>query len=81
VSTVDRDCVSIAPFTGHYESLVACGAMVTRGTVVGLVHDFEHIDDAPYEVRAAVDGFLLCQAWRATVTQGQHIVCIGRVVG
>ena len=41
---VHRECFTIAPFSGHYETLLDCGTLVTRGTVVGLLHDFERPD-------------------------------------
>lgn len=81
VAIVDRACYTIAPFTGHYEAIAACGDIVKRGDVVGLLHDFERIDQKPWPVRAGVDGMLLTQAWRATVAQGQHIVATGVIQG
>lgn len=81
LETVDRDCVSVAPFDGHYEPLMECGTAVKKGDVVGLLHDFDQIDMEPYPVKAGVDGVVLAQAWVAPVPRGQHIVVVGRVVG
>jgi predicted deacylase len=78
---VDRDCYTVAPFSGHYESVVPCGTLVKKGTVVGRLHDFEHIDAAPWPAKAGVDGVVVAQAWVATVPQGQWIVVTGRVRG
>jgi predicted deacylase len=75
---VDRSCFTVAPFDGHYEPLIECGTRVQQGDVVGLLHDFDHIDQEPYPVRAGVDGVLLAQAWVAPVPRGQHIVVVGR---
>ncbi|MBX3423362.1 MAG: succinylglutamate desuccinylase/aspartoacylase family protein [Pirellulaceae bacterium] len=75
---VDRDCFGVAPFDGHYEPLVECGSRLQRGDIVGLLHDFDHIDMPPFEMRAGVDGILLAQAWVATVRKGQHIVVVGK---
>lgn len=75
---VDRDCFTVAPFAGHYEPLIDCGTAVKRGDVVGLLHDFDHIDQEPWPARAGVDGVVLAQAWVARVPRGQHIVVVGR---
>jgi N2-acetyl-L-2,4-diaminobutanoate deacetylase len=77
---VDRDCFSVAPFDGHYEPLIDCGTKVKKGDVVGLLHDFDHIDMVPHEVRAGVDGVLLAQAWVAPIQRGQHIVVVGKLI-
>jgi N-alpha-acetyl-L-2,4-diaminobutyrate deacetylase len=77
---VDRDCFTVAPFAGHYEPLLDCGTPVKRGDVVGLLHDFDHIDQEPWPARAGVDGVVLAQAWVARVPRGQHIVVVGREV-
>jgi predicted deacylase len=77
---VDRECYTIAPFAGHYEALLECGAHVTAGSTVGILHDFERIDLDPWPVRAGVDGIVIAQAWAAPVMQGQHILVTGRVV-
>lgn len=75
---VDRACFTVAPFDGHYESLVDCGLPVRRGDAVGLLHDFDHIDMPPWLAVAGVDGVLLAQAWGAPVRCGQHIVVVGK---
>lgn len=77
---VDRDCFTVAPFAGHYEPLLDCGTPVKRGDVVGLLHDFDHIDQEPWPARAGVDGVVLAQAWVARVPRGQHIVVVGREI-
>jgi predicted deacylase len=76
---VDRECFTVAPFAGHYESVIECGARVRRGDVVGLLHDFDHIDAEPWPAIAGVDGVVVAQAWVAPVPRGQHIVVVGRV--
>ncbi len=77
---VERGCFTVAPFAGHYEPLLECGAEVVTGTIVGLLHDFGRLDLDPWPVRAGVDGVVIAQAWAAAVVQGQHIVVTGRVV-
>lgn len=76
VAIVDRSCFVPAPFQGYYEPLMACGTSVKRGQTVGLLHDFYRIDDEPWPIKAEVDGYLLCQASRAPVRQGLHIVVV-----
>ena len=77
---VDRECFTVAPFAGHYESLIDCGRAVRRGEVVGLLHDFDHIDMPPWPAVAGVDGVIIAQAWAAPVMRGQHIVVVGRIL-
>ena len=77
---VDRECFTVAPFEGHYEPLIECGQRVRAGDVVGLLHDFDHIDREPWPARAGVDGIIIAQAWVAPIQRGQHIVVTGRVV-
>ena len=75
---VDRECFTVAPFDGHYEPLLECGAPVRKGEAVGLLHDFDHIDMDPWPVPAGLDGVVLAQAWAASIQRGQHIVVVGR---
>ncbi|MGE3818970.1 MAG: succinylglutamate desuccinylase/aspartoacylase family protein [Isosphaeraceae bacterium] len=77
LSTVDRECTTIAPFAGHFEPLVDCGARVRRGETVGLLHDFDQFDLDPWPAVSGVDGVVLAQAWAAPVPRGQHIVVVG----
>ena len=69
------------PFAGHYEDVLPCGILVKKGDVVGRLHDFDRIDEPGWEVRAGVDGVIVGQAWGARVLRGQHIVCVGQVIG
>lgn len=80
VEMVDRACFTVAPLEGHYEPLLECGARVRAGDVVGLLHDFDHIDADPWPARAGVDGVVVAQAWIAPVKRGQHVVVVGRVI-
>jgi len=80
LEAIDRACYSPAPWPGHYEPLLECGEFVTAGTTCGHLHDFHRIDDAPYEVKAAVDGYIIAQTWQATVQQGQQVLVIGKLV-
>jgi N-alpha-acetyl-L-2,4-diaminobutyrate deacetylase len=78
---VERECFTVAPFAGHYESLIECGQRVRRGEVVGLLHDFDHIDAPAWPAAAGVEGVVIAQAWAAPVQRGQHIVVTGMIVG
>jgi predicted deacylase len=80
IEIVDRECYSPAPFSGHYEPLRDCGEKIKAGELVGRLHDFDHIDAPPYEVRAAIDGILLVHAFQAAVLQGQHVAIVGKVI-
>ena len=80
VEAVDPACYVLAPWPGHYEPLLECGSKVVKGEVVGLLHDFHRIDEDPWRVRAAVDGYLIAAAWHAQVQQGQHIAVVAQCV-
>lgn len=80
VEMVDRACFVSAPWPGHYEPLIECGVAVQQGGTVGLLHDFYRIDEAPWPVKAGVDGYVIAQAWRARVPQGQHILVVGQQI-
>jgi predicted deacylase len=77
-SMVDRACFTVAPFAGHYEPVRRCGDLVLAGETVGLLHDFDRFDLAPWPARAGLDGVVIAQAWNAATAQGQHIVVVGR---
>ena len=77
---IDRACFTVAPFDGHYEPVVECGATVAEGALVGWLHDFQRIDQDPWPVRAGVAGVVIAQAWGAATRQGQHIAIVGRVL-
>lgn len=79
VAIVERECFVSAPFAGHYEPVVNCGAPVETGDLCGWLHDFDRIDLPPHPVRAATRGVVLAQAWGAQVQQGQHILIVGQV--
>ena len=77
VEMIKQDCFVPAPWPGHYEPLINCGKLVKLGELVGLLHDFNRIDDPPEPIKSKVDGYVIAQAWRAPVEKGQHIVVIG----
>jgi predicted deacylase len=71
------ECAIFSPAAGWYEPLVPCGAFVRTGDAIGNLHDFERIDSAPWPARAAVDGYVIAQAWTARVVAGQQLVSLG----
>jgi predicted deacylase len=80
VEMVDPACFVSAPWPGHYEPIYACGERVKKGQTVARLHDFNRIDEEPYEIKARHDGILTAQAWRAPVTQGQSVAVVANVV-
>ena len=71
----------LAPYPGHYEPLLECGERVSEGQTVGLLHDFQRLDEDPFEVRAGTGGIVVTQAWRARVEQGQMILMVAEEIG
>jgi N-alpha-acetyl-L-2,4-diaminobutyrate deacetylase len=80
VDTSDPASNFLATFDGHFEPTVELGQQVTQGQRVAWVHDFNRIDDAPQELLAPHDGYIICQAWGARVIPGQVITQIGRAL-
>lgn len=80
VQLVDRECYVNAPFAGMYSPLYRCGKKVSAGEVVGHLHDFNRIDEAAAEVRAPVDGYIICQAWRNPVARGIIVLVVAKEV-
>ena len=71
----------LAPYPGHYEPLIECGERVSKGQTVGLLHDFQRLDEEPFEVRAGTGGIVVTQAWGARVEQGQMILMVAEEIG
>jgi len=80
VDTSDPASNHLAPFDAVFEPTVDLGQKVSRGQRVAWLHDFNRIDDAPLELTAPHDGYILCQAWGAKVIQGQVITQVGKVL-
>ena len=78
VDTSDPASNFLAPFEGVFEPTVGLGQKVTRGQRVAWLHDFDRIDEAPIELIAPHDGYIICQAWGSRVIQGQVITQIGK---
>ena len=80
VESVDRECTVVSLYRGHFEPVAECGAWVEQGQPVGLLHDFDRIDEPALPLRAGVSGFLLSHAFGAVVRAGQHVALVGRPV-
>ncbi|MBI2193354.1 MAG: succinylglutamate desuccinylase/aspartoacylase family protein [Planctomycetes bacterium] len=78
VDNSDLDCYVLSPFEGHFEPAVPCGGWVAKEQLIGWVHDFDRIDDPPVELKSPHDGFVLCQAWQATVFRGEVVSVVSR---
>ena len=76
--TSDPSCSYLAPFAGHYEATINPATPVKKGDCIGYLHDFYRIDDKPLAVHAPHDGYIVCQAQRCEVVQGQVIAQVGR---
>ncbi len=77
VDISQRSSELYAPWRGWYEPLLACGEFVREGQTIAYVHDFDRIDEPPFAVKPKIDGYLVCQAWTASVVSGQQIAMIG----
>jgi len=79
-SIVDAECFVPALFPGHYEEVLPVGTLVRRGDICGRLHDFARIDELPLPIRSEVDGIIVGAAYAARVRQGQHILCVGKLL-
>jgi predicted deacylase len=80
VSATDIDRYVTAPVSGISEPLVPIGAAVVAGQPVARIHDFERIDEAPVEIRADGDGYVMCRKFRAATEQGEVVMVIAAEV-
>lgn len=78
---VDAECYTAAPFAGHFEEVLPCGARVQQGDLIGRLHDFDRLDEPAFPLRAGCSGVIVGQAWTARVVQGQFVVCVGKEAG
>jgi predicted deacylase len=73
VDNSELACYVGAEFDGHFEPTVPCGEKVTAGQPIGLLHDFDRIDDPATLITAPHNGYVICQGWNAKVFRGQVI--------
>jgi len=78
VDTSDPACSLLADFDGHFEPCVPLGQRVARGDRIGYLHDFVRLDEAPVDLLAPHDGYMVCQAWGARVFAGQVIAQVAK---
>jgi predicted deacylase len=80
VSATDVNRWITAPVGGTSEPLVPLGALVTKGTPVTAIHDFDRWDEPPTIVRADGDGFVMSRKFRAATEQGEVVMIIAEEV-
>lgn len=65
-----------APVGGISEPVAPVGAFVRAGDLVTSIHDFDRIDEAPVNVHADLDGYVMCRKFRARTAQGEVVMVI-----
>jgi len=70
----------LAPFDGHFEPTVGQGQHLKREQRIGLLHDFNRLDEPPVPIVAPHDGYVLSMAWNARVVGGQSIAQMAKGV-
>ena len=80
VAALDIDRYVTAPVSGISEPLVPIGAFVRQGQPVARIHDFERIDEPPFEIVADGDGYVMCRKFRAATEQGEVVMVIAAEV-
>ncbi len=78
VDTSDPASNFLAPYDAVFEPTVELGQKVAKGQRVAWLHDYDRIDEAPLELTAPHEGYIICQAWNSRVIQGQVITQIGK---
>jgi predicted deacylase len=76
ISQTDIDHYVTAPCDGISEPVAPVGAFVHAGDLVTRIHDFDRVDEPPVEIRADLDGFVMCRKFRARTVQGEVVMVI-----
>jgi predicted deacylase len=76
ISQTDIDRYITAPCDGISEPVVPVGSFVREGDLVSRIHDFDCPDEAPVEIRADLDGYVMCRKFRARTVQGEVVMVI-----
>lgn len=76
ISQTDIDRYITAPCDGISEPVVPVGTFVHAGDLVSQIHDFDCPDEAPVEIRADLDGYVMCRKFRARTVQGEVVMVI-----
>ncbi len=66
---------------GVVEPLVALGATVARGDVLGRLHRIDRVDEPPIPIAAGCDGLFFCRNGQGLVRRGDVVAVIGRPDG
>lgn len=80
VSARDINRYVTAPCSGISEPLVQIGAFVNAGEPVTRIHDFERWDEAPLEIVADQDGYVMARKFRAQTEQGEVVMVIAQEI-
>lgn len=81
ISQTDIDRYITAPCDGISEPVVPVGSYVKQGDLVTRIHDFDRPDEPPVEIRADLDGYVMCRKFRARTVQGEVVMVIAPEVG
>lgn len=76
ISQTDIDRYITAPCDGISEPVVPVGTFVREGDLVSRIHDFDCPDEAAVEIRADLDGYVMCRKFRARTVQGEVVMVI-----
>lgn len=80
VAATEIDRYVTAPCSGISEPLVPIGSYVTKGMPVTRIHDFDRWDEAPVELLADQDGYVMYRKFRAATEQGEVVMVIAREI-
>ena len=64
--------------SGIYENCVALGASVATGEIVGKIHDFDHPDVLPIDIKSPISGVVSVIRGLPPVTTGDVVCVIGK---
>lgn len=81
ISQTDIDRYITAPCDGISEPVAPVGSYVTQGDLVTRIHDFDQPDEPPVEIRADLDGYVMCRKFRARTVQGEVVMVIAPEIG
>jgi predicted deacylase len=80
ISAIELENYVPAPVSGAFEPRLDVGDPVSRGELVGWLHDFERVGAAPIEVRAPRDGYIMLQPFAAPILKGTTMLVIAEEV-
>jgi predicted deacylase len=80
VSALDLEAYFPAPRTAIWEPTVDLGESVSKGTVIGCLHDFSDYEENPLEIRTPVPGIVIMMHAPAACSRGVTLYVIARDV-